>query len=371
MTPSAPGPLYDLPGKRRAVVVIVALLVMSAVSMGIAVLTRAPVRIGGMPISQQTGPATIQPYQPPPDGSGYSTLPDDQPTPGPGLESSDPCTWLNQTLPALQRTLGATHIVPNTDACHVLLGAGRDDIQVGLDEPYTENLDPVRFMHPATVDGLQAREFAEDSQGNGECQIDVNDRAAFALDVNAWNVDKALDTNGDTRTRCREAEQTADILVRQFVPLAGGTPYPGFPQQPTEALLNGAKVCDVITNGDVFYADYLDDRHPSTGTTALGATCTYTTDQGTVTALLTSQPMVLNRFPVQDTAAVVRPDKIGVLPAVTQQTAHGCTEAIHLGSGQILALTYRPTQQFAPSACYAMRAVAAHALGEMLNLSSY
>jgi hypothetical protein len=171
--------------------------------------------------------ASFQPYAAPADGAGYSTQPLDQPTPLPGLRSADPCSWLPQVMPQLRTALDATGYAARADACHVILPSG-EDIQIIVLGPYTEDLDAVRFMRPSTVDGLQGREFANSDQGSGECAVSVNVRAVLALDINSWNTDPAANNNATRRaTSCRHAEQTADIIVRRFVPLVHGTPFPG------------------------------------------------------------------------------------------------------------------------------------------------
>jgi hypothetical protein len=271
-------------------------------------------------------------------------------------------------MPQLRTALDATGYAARADACHVILPSG-EDIQIIVLGPYTEDLDAVRFMRPSTVDGLQGREFANSDQGSGECAVSVNVRAVSDLDINSWNTDPAANNNATHRaTSCRHAEQTADIIVRRFVPLVHGTPFPGALQQPTATALAGMSACDAATTDAAFYADYLDDRKPIAGSTPLGSTCRYTGKPGTISVILTSAAVPLARFPTQLPHSVVTDGALGVLAARSEHTPDACTEAIQLPTGQVLALTYRTTiPELRPSVCPATTSSAANAIGELLD----
>jgi hypothetical protein len=273
-------------------------------------------------------------------------------------------------MPQFRTQLRATGTVTvSGDGCHVNL-AGGDILQIFTVGPYINLTDPADFMQPLTIDGLQARTFAFTGTGHGECAIDINYRAFDSTEINAWNPDKALDATGRA-ARCHESETAAQDIVKQFVPLAGGTPAATV-QVPVAAAVTGQTACQIVQSGSTGFTD-IEDQNPVKGSNFLGSTCRYTDPGGSLAVVVTSSPTPLASLPSQLPGSVITQRKLGPLSARTEQTPTACAEEVGLPTGQTLAITYQPklagAAWLAPGACYAAQAVAASAMADLVDES--
>jgi hypothetical protein len=349
------------------VVVAAAVLVPLALSRHGAVAASAPATGPTSPAP----PTAIQPYTPPSDGTGWSTRPMNQPMPVPDLFSAtDPCAWIADVLPRLKSAVHATGKVDEGgDGCHVYL-AGGDIAQLITSGPYTAVDDPTQFVRPASVDGMDGREFAFSGQGQGECAVTVNYRAFTSTEVNVWNPDRTRDATGRA-ARCRTALTVQGIIVKRFVPLTGGTPYP-MPQRPAAAAVSGQAACQLVETGAVGYSD-IEDQHPVSGSTSLGSTCRYTGDAGRVDILATSAPTTLSAFPHQLPGSRIGADTLGPVAIRVERTPMDCADEIGLPTGQVLAITYRPNPKdtyLGPLACHIVQTVSATAMALLADKSA-
>ncbi|HEY0637606.1 MAG TPA: hypothetical protein VGD67_08160 [Pseudonocardiaceae bacterium] len=284
------------------------------------------------------GPATeVTALESPPDGSGFSTEPLDQPNPAPGITwaaRDKVCDWLT---PDLATAIGATGPAqPGTLGCVVpVTGHAGDTAQIAWTFPFQALHEPTHFARPATVHGLQARQFALHGQGPGECTTQVNTRSAVSLHLVVWNpTDPAA---GDHEARCATALRTAEVLTARYVPLAGGTPYPGTPQQPDPARLAKATACDVVTKGAANLAN-LDNQPGTPGTEDNGdTTCYHTSPHAEAHATLTTRGADRPTREIIGLPADLRPS--------TDPTDLACTMTINLSPDHHLRLTYHITGQ--------------------------
>lgn len=317
-----------------------------------------------------SGPATIQPYTPPSDGSGWSTQPLDQPEPVPDLFSaSDPCAWVPTILPQLKAQVQATgKLDEGGDGCHVYLPHG-DIVQIFTMGPYIALTDEASQEKPITIAGLEAREFTLAGADTGSCAVDINSRSFDMTEVDTWNPNKSLDAT-DRATRCHESETVAQIIAHRFVPLAGGTPASTL-QQPTPAVFASQTACQLVQTGDAGYTD-IEDQHPTKATTSQGSTCRYTDGSNSVTVLVTNSPTTLDSLH-QLPGSVITERKLGPMTARTEQTPMACAEEIALPTGQAMVITYQASPKYsylAPAACYEAQAVGASAMAYLTDKSA-
>lgn len=372
------GPGFGPPKRRRPwlwpVIVVAVLVVAAGVTVPLVLSHHGTAQAGGSGESQAGGsgssPAVAQ-YQPAPDGSDWSTQPLDQPGPVPDQSASDPCGWVTKVVPQFKAQMEATGELESIGSgCEVHLPNGYL-VQIDTVGPYGHFDDPADLMQPVTIDGLQGREYALQGMGAGECAIMINSRSYAATTVDIWNRDKSLNATGRT-AHCQDAKTAAGIIMKQFAPLAGGTPFSSV-QVPTAASVTGKSACQLVPTGAAGFTD-IEDQNPKQGQNSVGNTCTYTGEQGTVTAMVTSAPTALSALPHQLRAGVVKQTKFGPIPARTEQTANACALEFDLPTGQALSITYAASPSYQVSegtaACYAAEAVGAAAMSTALDMST-
>lgn len=302
-----------------------------------------------------------------PDGSGFSSAPLDQPYPvpsyfWPGLR--DLCEWIT---PELARQAGGTgEIRPQEAGCNVV-HAGNELVQVTSVGPYDWVMDPARFMRPVTIAGLQAREYAFTGQGKGECSLQVNTRAPIALNLVAWN---PTDRDGGSREqRCQVVRRVAEVLVRQYVPAAGGTPWGRTPQRPAPDVGAGMVACELVGQSAAV-AGSTDPRRAATGTDPLGTTCTYEGDGTKLVGLVTDGPDagladVEPRLP----DAKVTERRLGELPARLEEAGTDCAMSVEFAEGRIFTITYH-VDGVLGLACPTAEVIAAGVLTRLIDIST-
>jgi hypothetical protein len=316
--------------------------------------------------------ATVAPqprYVPPADGSGYSNAQLDQRQPLPGLLAVNRCDWLPLLVTRLKK-MGATGTEKSDSGCDVSF-PDHEVVEVTVIEDYSALDQDTTYLKPTTVDGLQARYYSlvPLSTDRG-CSVELNTRSLSDLTVSAYN---DTHSKGNFRAHCRRAGQAAAIVAKTFVPLAGGHPWSGTPQQPSAASLQGVRACGLVDVGSVIFAHELEDEHPRSGRTARGTTCEYSSnDSGTVHVLLTTSRSGLAAVPATPHSTVL-PTKLGVLPARTEQIDIACTVAAQLITGQVVQVTYTLAPgltgypDVTESTCLATRSVLSSALMDAMR----
>ena len=156
---------------------------------------------------------------------------------------SDACAWID---PPLAAAFGATGPgTPHNLGCTLPLTPSVY-VQLAWLGPFS--LMPVwQFVRPITIAGQQARQFALPAMDPNGCALQVHARSTTTLHVVVWNPDSP--TGPDREAHCTTAAAIAEAAVTRFVPAAGGTPWPGTPQQPSAAVLDGVTACEITTAG--------------------------------------------------------------------------------------------------------------------------
>ncbi len=311
------------------------------------------------------GPGSLPSMVPPPDGSGFSSAPLDQPYPvpsffWPGLR--DVCEWIT---PELARRAGGTgEIRPQRAGCDILRG-GNELVQVSSVGPYDWVRDPADFMRPVTIAGLQAREYA--FTGQDECSLEVNTRAPIGLSLVAWN--PAERDGGDVAQRCRVVRRVAEVLVRRYVPAAGGTPWARTPQRPAPDAGAGRVACELLGQSAAAYGG-TDVRATATGTEPLGTTCTYEAEDAKLVGLVTDGPGAgLDDVGPRLPDAEVTERRLGVLPARIEDAGTDCAMSVEFAPGRLFTITYH-VDGVLGVACPTAEVVAAHVLTRLIDMST-
>lgn len=272
--------------------------------------------------------------------------PIDQPLPLPvtNLDEAS-CSWLDDALPALA-PLGLKYANGTASGCQ--FGAGDEVvdtrpeiIQVWLASPYDENIDgPTTMEEKIEVAGLPAQRY-QFEYGKDEdptfCTVEVDVRAMAALSVDGFN---HRDNPGtDNKGTCEIATKAAEILVRKYVPLAGGTPFRLTAQRPDDERLTGLEPCGLVRNS--IFTPVLDDD-ASTSETDLGSTCTYEDEYGTVRELIAEETHSLDDLPPLLEGSQQSTFSFGgEFPARQEWTDDGCAVAIETGDDTpVLAVTF-------------------------------
>lgn len=188
----------------------------------------------------------------PTDGTGFSTTPFDQPAPAPDLfwpKLTSTCQWLT---PEIAKAAGGTgKLVPTEAGCDAHLPGTTDVVQIAAAGPYDYLNDTVRFSRPITIAGLQARERSFKEQGKGECAVDADTRSYTTLTLVVWNAVKP--DSGDATKRCAVGRRFMEVIVKKFVPLAGGTPWSRTLQKPGPNAGADKTACDIAGEGVAAY----------------------------------------------------------------------------------------------------------------------
>jgi len=301
----------------------------------------------------------------PPDGSGFSRDPLDQPNPIPEMLWKgwpDACAWIDIDLAAAFGATGPAQ--SHTLGCTLPLAAP-DFLQIAWLSPYRALSTPTRFIRPVTIAGLQARQYALPGQGAAECAMHVNTRSTTSLHLVIWNPTNP--DSGDRETRCATAARIAETAVTRFVPAAGGTAWPGTPQRPTDAVLAGASACRAATKDAAALAN-LTRADGTSSTSDLGTICTHHSPHAQAEVLLASRPLA--DLPAHAENATGAAQQLAGLPGRIDHIDDTCAVTAELAPQVVLRVLYRiDTPGAAALACRFAEVLTAAALGELLRLS--
>lgn len=291
-------------------------------------------------MSRVDGTATsgLSHYTPPDDGSGYGQ-PIDQPMPLPMTTlAGSGCGWIDDALPSLA-PLKLKYANETGSGCQ--FGAGNTSheiIQVHLSGPYSAIEQATAMLEPVEVAGIPGRLYVfEPVEDPTFCSIKLDIRAYAAFTVDGFDHKDFAPSAADNRANCELATKAADILVRKYVPLAGGTPFAGTEQRPDDAALRELEPCEFVRNP--IYTPVIEDD-PKSGTADFGTTCTYEDENGALRELITDGTGGLDDFRRQLRNSQVTTLSFGDYPARQEQNDEGCVLAIETGDGQVLAVDY-------------------------------
>ncbi|RSM82113.1 hypothetical protein DMH04_25790 [Kibdelosporangium aridum] len=310
-------------------------------------------------------------YTFPENNSGFAQGEIDQPDPVPGFnwrgwdkQASGRCAW----VPAgLFDGIAVTPPGPAGHFCSFFLDqAAGDAVQITWGGSFTPfDFDPIAFMEPATIAGLQARVY--DLKRNqdaypGSCQVEVNTRSVNKVDLLVWNQNKKPI---DRTKSCQTAKTIMERIVKAMVPLAGGKVWDRTPQQPVRGSVSEA--CKLVTDVVTTYAVIeVGDRKHVQGKNDMGTTCLAQTDVRKAETLLTNGPDqgLAQVQPVR--GAQVTEHKIGLLPARQEIVGYACAYAVEVVPGRLLRIQYRDHLNKGNGCMYA-RTLAQQAVSELLE----
>jgi len=243
--------------------------------------------------------------------------------------------------------------------------------QNGFWEPFEgPAVDKFTFIRSINIAGLQGREYSLASGSEtvpGSCMVDVNTRALNSITV------LAARDGGDTdpARMCQKAREVATVMVKRFVPAAGGTPYPGTPQQPAPGVLGRqprSGPCDVF-DGPITYA-FLEGVAGQSGQDGPATTCTWSKGEARGSARLTlgAPANWQTSVPPLTEGEIIADTKLGVMPARVQLTKDGteCAETVQYAPGETLRFTYRNPDSRTFTAAELCR-IAENVLGDALD----
>lgn len=244
---------------------------------------------------------------------------------------------------------------------------GNEVVQVAAGGPYGWVTDPYRFMRPVTVAGLEGREYAFAGQGKGECSLHVNTGSPESLILVAW--DPKNRDGGSAEARCQVVRRVGEVLVRAYVPAAGGKPWSRTPQRPAADVGAGKVACELVTESAAVYGK-TDPRLAATGTDPLGTTCTYEGVSHKFVALVTDGPDTgLADVDPRVPDAEVTDRRLGVLPARQEDAGLTCALSVEFAPGRLLSVTFEHTGALGV-ACKNAEVVAAAVVTDLINAST-
>lgn len=302
-------------------------------------------------------------YTPPADGSGYGQQ-IDQPLPLPvtKLDASG-CDWTEDALPALA-PLNLKYANGTGSGCQ--FGAGNTSheiIQVHLAGPYTELNQATAMLEPVTVAGIPGRLYVyEPVEDPTFCSVALDVRAYSDLTVDAFDHKDFAPSAPDNRANCELATKAAEILVRKYVPEAGGTPYPDTKQKPDDETLRALAPCDFVRS-PIYTPVIADD--PEVEETDFGTACTYADGNGSLRELATDGKGGLDDLPNQLRDSQTTSITFGELPARKEYNDTGCLLAVETGDGRVLGVEYSQDDPV-DDACQLASVVLAAAIVELL-----
>jgi hypothetical protein len=287
----------------------------------------------------------------------------DQPYPLPSYfwpGRQDTCDGI--TAEVAQAAGGTGEISAVASGCYILLG-GAELIQVAEGGPYGWVTDPVHFIRPVTIAGLEARERAFTGQGTAECTVEVNTRAPIGLMFQAFNADDP--NSGDREQRCAAARKAAEAVVTRYVPLAGGTPWEPTPQQPPADASEGMTACEIVGDSAAVYG-HTNPKSKQAGTDPLGTTCTYTSSSTELNAVVTDGTDTgLTDVETRVEGAAVTDRRLGQLPARVEDAGTTCAVLVEFAPGRVFGVTYQVDVPGA--ACKFAEVVAAIVLTDLVD----
>lgn len=232
-----------------------------------------------------------------------------------------------------------------------------------LSGPYKKISQGTAMLEPVEVAGLPGRLYVfEPAEDPTFCSVAVDVRAYSGFAVDAFDHEDFAPSAPDNRANCELATKAAEILVRRYVPLAGGTPFAGTAQRPDDAVLRELEPCEFVENP--IYSPVIEDN-PSSGTADFGTTCTYSDENGALRELI-ADGAGLAEFPRQLRGGLVADRTFGDYPARQEQNDESCVIAIETGEGQVLAVEYTdngPTDE----SCQVAEVVLADAIADKIG----
>lgn len=346
---------------------------------------------GGHP--SDTGPLTAVPVytKGPADGSGWSTQPMDQPRPMPGPDfnwfqfESGNCGWTTpELLAALGKTGGDLGTGPvmcafyiDKDFSDAKPEEEHEQMQIHFDGPYDDHTDTVdvAFMRSIKIAGLEAREYdlkANQDKYPGSCTVEVNTRSIGGVTVMGGTASNSA-PDADPRRMCERVRDAAAVLVKTFVPLAGGTPWAGTKQEPRPGDIEAQKADACIVTDGLVTADHALGTDGRKGSDGSATTCTYTANNGVKVQVWLSTQVSgdwQSRVPRIDERELTATTKLGPMPAYQQVTPSGdrCAEAVRFAEGEVLHVAYENPAHTPAELCRIAELVVGKSVQKMIDV---
>lgn len=221
------------------------------------------------------------------------------------------------------------------------MGAGdtsHEIIQVRLNAPYRPIAQATEMHEPVEIAGLPGRVFLlSPVEDPTFCTVELDIRAYSSFIVDAYDHRDFAPSAPDNSANCELAKKAAEILAKRYVPMAGGTPWKGTPQRPTEEQLRAVPPCEFVQNP--IFSPVIEDN-PKTRQESWGTSCVYADDNGTLTELLTDGTGGLDDLPRQFDGGIVTDGTFGDYPARVEQAENSCSIAVETDDGQAAGVTY-------------------------------
>ncbi|MBE1576230.1 hypothetical protein ACFORH_04330 [Amycolatopsis roodepoortensis] len=275
-------------------------------------------------------------YTPPADGSGFSDQVLDQPLALPVKQGEEGCDWLESIKPDLQ-PLGLVSTKGVLSGCQFVFPNNKG-AQVHAYSPYSWITQDSPVMEPVEIAGIKGRTYAFDPEPATFCSVNMDVRAYASIAVDAYDVDS--DEGGTRAEHCELAKKVAEVVLKKFVPLAGGKPAPSTVQEPPAEALKNADICEVVKFTHANYAGVNAGREGAQkGEGPLGPTCTHEVAYAKAVGMYTNGTGGLEAVPPK-AGAEVRNGQFGTLKARFEQTAESCALSVQLSNGQVVQVDF-------------------------------
>ncbi|WP_181770417.1 DUF3558 domain-containing protein [Amycolatopsis pittospori] len=293
-------------------------------------------REGAAPAASSDGESKYPQYKPPADGSGFSAQVLDQPLALPVVQSDEGCAWQDSIKAELQ-PLGLVSTKASLSGCQFVFPNNKG-AQVHAYHPYGWVTQDSPVMEPVEIAGFKGRTYAFDPEPATFCSVNMDVRAYASIAVDAYDI--GSDEGGVRAEHCELAKKVAEVVLKKFVPLAGGKPAPGTVQEPPAEALKDADVCEVVKFTHANYAGVNAGREGAQkGESPLGPTCTHEVAYAKVVGMYTTGTGGLEAVPPK-AGADVRNGKFGTLKARFEQTEETCALSVQLGNGQVVQVDF-------------------------------
>ncbi len=292
-------------------------------------------REGGAPAAG-SGDSGLPQYKPPADGSGFSDQPLDQLLGIPAVQGEDGCDWIESFKADLQ-PLGVTGTKAVFSGCQFEFPNNKG-AQVHAYGSYGWITQDSPVMEPVEIAGVKGRKYAFDEAPVTFCSVNMDVRAYASIAVDAY--DTTSDEAGNRDEHCELAKKVAEILLKKYVPLAGGTPWPSTVQEPVADTLKNADICEVVKFTHTNFAGINAGREGAQkGESPLGPTCTHEVAYAKAVGMYTTGTGGLEAVPPKQ-GAEVQAAKFGPLKARYEQTAEACAVSAQLSNGQVVQVDF-------------------------------
>lgn len=292
-------------------------------------------REGSVPAAS-SGDTKYPQYKPPADGSGFSNQPLDQPLALPAKRGDEGCDWLEAIKPDLQ-PLGLVSSKPEISGCQFVFPNNKG-AQVHAYNPYGWITQDSPVMEPVEVAGIKGRTYAFDAEPVTFCSVNMDVRAYASIAVDAYDI--SGDEAGVRDEHCELAKKVAEVVLKKFVPLAGGKPWQSTVQEPPAGVLENADICEVVKFTHTNFAGVNGGREGAQkGAGPLGPTCTHEVPYAKVVGMYTTGTGGLAAVPPKQ-GADVRTGKFGTLNARYEQTEETCAVSAQLSNGQVVQVDF-------------------------------